>query len=769
MPSSPIRQAAVLGAGTMGAAIAAHLANAGIPVLLLDLPTEGKDRNAVASGGLARAMKAKPASFMDAERAALVTVGNFEDDFAKLAEADWIEEAIVEKLDAKRAMWERVEKVAKPTAILSSNSSGIPMHDQIEGRSDEFRRRFVGAHFFNPPRWLHLLELIPTNDTDPEVFETLRDFGDRVLGKGIVRANDVPGFVGNRVGVYAMLQAVRTMEKLKLTSDVVDALTGPILGRPKSATLRTADVTGLDVLHMVATGLAANTTGEDYTLPTGIVQMVERKHLGEKTGKGFYQRVKDAKGKSQILTLNFNSGEYEARPPVELPELAPIVKTRSALERTRMLLALDTPAGEFTRQTIYEMLRFAAEKVGVVAAEPREIDHALKWGFGWELGPFELIDGLGIKNVAEGIEKQGGTVPEVIQKHLASGQPFYPKNAEAEADPAYFSLSAYKAAHPAKVVKTSPGASLVDIGDGALLLEFHSKANAMGDDAIAMMRAAIDGEVQKGFAGLVVGNEGPHFSAGANLAAMLQMGQEKRFDDLDTMISGFQSTVVAMRTAPFPVVAAGFGMALGGGCETLLASDLVQAHAELYCGLVELGVGLIPAGGGTTEMLIRFTQALPPGADLFEAAKRAFELIAMGKVSSSAIEARRLGFLRETDHISMNKRRLLADAKAAMLALARDYVAPARRKVWVGGEAVFANLKFAAQSLKLSGMASEYDVHLATGLARILSGGTLNHRAEVDEQLLLDLEREVFLELTGQPKTQERIAHMLKVGKPLRN
>ena len=747
----------------MGAAIAAHLANAGIPVLLLDLPTEGKDRNAVARGGLARAMKAKPASFMDAERAALVTVGNFEDDFPKLADADWIEEAIVERLDAKRAMWERVETVAKPTAILSSNSSGIPMHDQIQGRSDDFRRRFVGAHFFNPPRWLHLLELIPTDETDPEVFAMLRDFGDRVLGKGIVRANDVPGFVGNRVGVYAMLQAVRTMEKLKLGSDVVDALTGPILGRPKSATLRTADVTGLDVLHMVATGLAANTTGEDFALPTAIVQMVERKHLGEKTGKGFYQRVKDAKGKSQILTLNFDTGEYEARPPVELPELAPIVKNRSALERTRMLLALDTPAGEFSRQTIFEMLRFAAEKVGVVAGEPSEIDHALKWGFGWELGVFETWDAV------EGIEKHGGTVPAIIQKHLQSGQPFYPKNAAAEADPAYFSLAAYKAAHPAKVVKTSPGASLVDIGDGALLLEFHSKANAMGDDALAMMRAAIDGEVQKGFAGLVVGNEGQHFSAGANLAAMLQMGQEKRFDDLDKMISEFQSTVVAMRTAPFPVVAAGFGMALGGGCETLLASDMVQAHAELYCGLVELGVGLIPAGGGTTEMLIRFTQALPPGGDLFEAAKRAFELIALGKVSGSAIEARRLGFLRETDRITMNRRRLLADAKAAMLALARDYVAPARRKVWVGGEAVFANLRFAAQSMQLSGMASPYDVHLATGLARILSGGTLNHRAEVDEQLLLDLEREVFLELTGQPKTQERIAHMLKVGKPLRN
>ncbi len=763
---STIRRAAVLGSGTMGAAIAAHLANAGIPTLLLDLPTEGKDRNAIARAGLDRAAKAKPASFMDPARAALVTVGNFEDDLGQLTDCDWIEEAIVEKLEVKRSLWEKVEACAGAHAIISSNSSGIPMHDQIEGRGADFRRRFCGAHFFNPPRWLHLLELTPTADTDPAVLETLKDFGDRVLGKGIVIANDVPGFVGNRVGVYAMLQAVRVMEKLQLMPEVVDLLTGPLLGRPKSATLRTADVTGIDVLYYVATGLAA-ATKEDFTLPRILEKLMERKAFGEKSGAGIYKRVKGAGGKSEILSLNFDTMEYEARSKPELPELAGIVRLPSALERTRAVLALDTPAGDFTRQTLYEMMHFAAEKAGVVCQDPHHIDNALKWGFGWELGPFELYDGLGLANVVEAFQKMGQSVPKIVAEHLASGQPFYPQGSGA-GDATHLSLAGYKSANPTKIVRTSKGASLVDLGDGALLVEFHSKANAMGDDAIAMLQAAKE-EVPKGFAGLVIGNEGQHFSAGANLAAMLQMGQAGDFAGLEKMISGFQGTVTSLRYAPFPVVAAGHGMALGGGCETLLASDHLQAHAELYCGLVEMGVGLIPAGGGTAEMLIRFTQQLQPGADTFDAAKRAFELIALGRVSASAQDARNLGFLRESDAITMNKRRLLSDAKAAMLALARDYVSPLPRMIPVGGEAILANLKYAAMSLKLAGLASEHDVWLASGLARVLSGGSQNYKTVVSEQHLLDLEREVFLACCGHPKSQERIAHMLTKGKPLRN
>jgi 3-hydroxyacyl-CoA dehydrogenase len=558
------------------------------------------------------------------------------------------------------------------------------------------------------------------------------------------------------------------MDKMKLTPDVVDALTGPILGRPKSATLRTADVTGIDVLFYVAGGLAESTKGEDYSLPAVVHKLMEKKSYGEKSGAGFYKRVKDAKGKSQILSLNFDTMEYEARPKPELPELAPIVKMRSALERTQALLALDGPAGDFTRETLYEMMHFAAEKVGVVCEDPHEIDNALKWGFGWELGPFDLYDGLGIAKVVEGFKKLGKSVPALVQEHLASGQAFYEKSATTIGDGAHFSLAAYKVARPKKIVQATKGASLIDIGDGALLLEFHSKANSLGDDAIEMMQVA-QVEVPKAFAGLVIGNEGQHFSAGANLAFILQMGQEKKFLAIEKMISGFQATVVGLRYAPFPVVSAGFGMALGGGCETLLASDLVQAHAELYCGLVELGVGLIPAGGGTTEMLIRFTQQLLPGADIFEAAKRAFELIATAKVSASALDARNLGFLREHDLITMNKRRLLADAKASMLAMARDYTPPVPRSILVTGEQGYANLKYIAYSMKLAGMASEHDVHLANSLARILSGGMLNHQRVVSEQHLLDLEREVFLELTGHPKSQERIAHMLTVGKALRN
>ena len=763
-----IRRAAVLGSGTMGAAIAAHLANAGIPTLLLDLATAGKDRNAIARAGLERAAKVKPASFMDLGRAALVTIGNLEDDLPKLAACDWVLEAIVEKLEVKRVLWEKVEKVIGEHTIISSNSSGIPMNLQAEGRSASFKQRFCGAHFFNPPRYLHLLELIATPDTDPGVLAKLRDFGDRVLGKGIVLANDVPGFVGNRIGVYSMLHCVRVMDRMKLTPEVVDALTGPILGRPKSATLRTADVTGLDVLFYVAVGLAASTTGEDYSLPPVVHQLMEKKAYGEKSGAGFYKRVKDVKGKSQILSLNFDTMEYEARPKVELPELAPILKMRSALERTQALLALDTPVGAFTRETLYEMMHFAAEKVGVVCEDPQEIDNGLKWGFGWELGAFELYDGLGLANVVEGFKKLGKTVPAIVQEHLTSGGGFTDKSASSIGDGAHFSLAAYKVARARKIVQTSKGASLIDLGDGALLLEFHSKANSLGDDAMEMMQAA-QVQVPKAFAGLVIGNEGQHFSAGANLAFILEMGLEKKFLAIEKMILGFQSTVVGLRYAPFPVVSAGFGMALGGGCETLLASDLVQAHAELYCGLVEMGVGLIPAGGGTAEMLIRFTQQLMPGADLFEAAKRAFELIAMGKVSTSALDAKNLGFLREHDLITMNKRRLIADAKAAMLAMARDYTPPVPRMIPVMGEQGYANLKYIAYSMKLAGMASEHDVYLAGSLAKVLSGGLQNSQKIVTEQHLLDLEREVFLELTGHPKSQERIAHMLKAGKPLRN
>ncbi len=751
----------------MGAAIAAHLANAGIPTLLLDLASEGKDRNAIARAGLERAAKAKPASFMDPARAGLITLGNLEDNLEQLKDVDWIEEAIVEKLEVKHALWEKVERFAGEHAIISSNSSGIPMHMQLEGRGASFRRRFCGAHFFNPPRWLHLLELIPTADTDPVVLARLRDFGDRVLGKGIVIANDVPGFVGNRVGVYSMMHTVRVAEKLKLSAEVTDALTGPILGRPKSATLRTADVTGIDVLYFVAAGLAATTKGEDFAMPAILTKLVERKWLGEKSGQGIYKRTKDAKGRTEIHALNFETMEYAPAAKVETPELAEIGKLRSALERTRALLALPGPLGDFTRESIYEMMHFAAEKVGVVCRDPHEIDNALKWGFGWELGPFELYDGLGLAAVAEGFKQLGKTVPALVRQHLASGTAFYAKDASAS-DATHFSLATYKAANPTKVVRTSKGASLVDLGDGALLLEFHSKANSMGDEAIQMIQTAIE-VVPTGFAGLVIGNEGQHFSAGANLAQILQDAQDKKFDAIEKMIAGFQGTVVGLRYSGFPVVAAGFGMALGGGCETLLASDRVQAHSELYCGLVEMGVGLIPAGGGTAEMLIRFTQAQTAGADPFDAAKRAFELIAMGRVSASALDARNLGFLRESDGITMNKRRLIADAKAEMLALARNYVAPTPRKIIVGGQATFANLKYAALSLQLAGLASEHDVWLATGLAKILSGGTQNFKTVVGEDHLLALEREVFLECCAHPKSQERIAFMLTKGKPLRN
>ncbi len=763
-----IRRAAVIGSGTMGAAIAAHLTNAGIPTLLLDIvPKEGTDRNAIVKAGLDRAAKSRPASFMSKDRQRLISIGNLEDDLGKLAEVDWIIEAAVENLDIKRTLWENVEKHASPTAIISSNSSGIPMSLQIEGRSQSFRERFIGAHFFNPPRYLFLLELIPTKDTKPEIIEQLRHFGDVVLGKGIVIANDVPGFVANRVGVFSLMHAVRVMVELGLTPDVVDALTGPIIGRPKSATFRTADITGLDVLNSVATNLG-KATGENFAIPPFLGTMVEKGMLGEKTKKGIYQSSKDASGKRKILTLNFDTFEYEDKGKVKLPELDAVKGMDSAADRLKSLLAAEGTIGDFMRSSTYEMLHYAASKVGVVANSYVEIDNGLQWGFGWELGPFHIIDLLGAKEIAAMFAKQGKDVPAILKEYAESGKKFYPDNEAPPRAAGVLILSDIKG-DKKRIIKSTTDASLVDIGDGVLLLEFHSKMNALGEDAVRMIQQSHTLVPQLGFAGMVVGNQGEQFSAGANLAVVLMAAGAGQWEAINDAIKNFQQASLGLRYAPFPVVAAPFGLALGGGCEFSMYSDAIQSHAELYMGLVEMGVGLIPAGGGTTEMLIRFTDQLHPDADPFEAVKRAFQLIAMAKTSTSALEARELGFLRSSDDITMSRERVIADAKKRVLELADGYVTPTPRMVKVMGEAGYANLAMAAWSMNEAKQISDHDLHLAKTLAKILSGGMQNFATEVHENHLLDLEREAFLSLCGEKKTQERIMHTLTTGKPLRN
>ncbi len=764
-----IRKAAVVGSGTMGAAVAAHLANAGIPVLMLDIAADGKDRspdrvldrNEIAKKGLERALKSRPAAFMHPSRAKLIQIGNLDDDLGKLADVDWVFEAILEKLDVKRAFWEKVEAVAGPHTILSSNSSGIPMRDQIEGRGEAFRRRFVGTHFFNPPRYLKLLEVIPTPDTDPDVIQTISEFGDKVLGKGVVVAKDVPGFIANRIGVWGMVHTIRDAIELGLSPDVVDAHMGPLIGHASSASFRTNDLSGLDIGLAVAKNLAA-ATDFDYAPPAILEKLVSMNRLGEKTGEGFFKRIREG-GKSVILRLNYDTLDYEDRGKVRVPD--EIRNLPTPVERIEALLKLQTPPGELIRRGVYGLIWFSAMNIPDCADTVQEIDNALKWGFNWEIGAFDLCDALGLENVIEGIRALGLEVPTFLSDKLASGTKFY-DGQNTVRDGVLVIKDLKKDA--TRIVKTMPGASLVDIGDGVALLEWHSKANALGEDAVRMAQYAIK-TVPEHFAGLVIGNQGENFSAGANLAVVLMQAQDGDFDEIDMGIRQFQKMVASFRYSPFPTVAAPFGLSLGGGCEIPLHCDFVQAHSETYIGLVEMGVGLIPAGGGTTEMLFRFTDALLPGEDAFSAVRKAFEQIALARTSTSALEARELGYLRPSDGISMNRDRLIADAKRKVLDLVPDYVQPQPREITVMGDAAFANLKIGIHGLVLSRQASQYDAELATHLARILSGGTMNRATTVTEQYLRDLEREAFLTLTGKKKTQERIAHTLKTGKPLRN
>ena len=778
-----IKKAAVIGAGVMGAAIAAQLANAGIPVLLLDIVLPDKpDRNFLAKAGIERALKARPAAFMDKDRAKLIEVGNLEDDLKKIKDCDWVLEAIIEKLDAKRDLWAKVEGVAKKTAIISSNSSGIPMHLQIEGRSEDFQRRFVGAHFFNPPRYLHLLEVIPTDKTDPEVVKTFSEFAENTLGKGVVVANDVPGFVANRIGVYGIVRAMQHMEKYGLTPAEVDQLTGPVLGRASSATFRTADLSGLDIISHVATDMGkATPDDEDFTLTESFKQMVEKGILGDKSGSGFYKKTRDEKGKTKILNLNLQTGEYEDQGRVKVAAVE-AVKGKPLAERVNALYTAEGKEGDFLRASMNDGFWYAAKMAGNVSNRLQDIDNALKWGFGWEQGPFESMDALGVQQVIKNLEAEGRTLPPLLQKMKDSGrEKFYdgtevvtPAGETAAYEAPYFILSDLKK-DASKVVKKRPGASIVDIGDGVLLVEWHAKMNALGEDQLRSVQDAHKLVQDMGYAGLVLGNQGEHFSAGANLPLILSQAQADEWDELDDAIKQFQQVSTSMRFSPHPTVAAPFNMALGGGCEFSIHADQIVASAELYMGLVEVGVGLIPGGGGTKEMLLRFTDQLHPnqqiGASLLPAVQRAFELIGTAKVSTSALEARNLGFLRDHDTVVMNKNHVIQEAKRAVLALAPDYVQPVMRQdIPVMGDAAIAALKSALYGMHEGGFITDYDLVVSEQLGKVLSGGTGNNRtAKVSEQHLLDLEREAFLTLLGKKGTQQRIDHMLKTGKPLRN
>ena len=757
----------------MGAGIAALAASAGIPVVLLDIPAPKGDRNDVARGGLERAKKARPAAFMDPSRASAVTTGNTDDDLVMLAECDLVIEAIIEQVEPKRTLYEKLENLLPAHTIVASNTSGIPMEQLLAGRSAAFRSRFLGMHFFNPPRYLHLLEIIPTPRTSPETLTAVTRFSERVLGKGIVLAKDVPGFVANRLGVYGMVLAIDLTEKYGLSIDEVDVLTGPVLARAKSATYRTADLTGLDVLGHVTTGLS-QATGEKFTLSKWVHELIKAGRLGEKSGAGFYKK----EGKD-ISTLDWRTGDYKPQSKPEDTEIAKLAKLPLP-ERFAAIRDWKGKYGDFAREYLLRFSHYVLQTAPSIAYDITAVDHAMEWGFAWDIGPFKQIDLLGIPFLKDGFSKLGLNTPALLNharerfyKHgdvlSLDGVGYKPVPVDREV----FSLALVRNAsghsnHPQ--LASSNDATVWDAG-GVALIEFHSKMNSLGKGVIEMLHKALDLVDEKQLAGLVIGNEDPRtFTAGADLMMIAGLIQSGDWKAMDQAVRGFQDTAMRLRTSPFPVVAAPFGLTLGGGCEFSMHSDHVQAHAELYMGLVEVGVGVIPAGGGTKELLFRFSNAFAPyaEADAFDGVKRAFQLIAMGTTSTSALEAKSLGYLRESDRITMNRDRLLTDAIARVKDLATDYVAPLPRTTIALGKEALGNLKYGVWAMHEAGQISEFEVRLASELAYVLCGGDGPPRT-VTEQDILDLEREAFLKLLGTKETQARIEHMLKTGKPLRN
>ena len=770
-----IAKLGVVGAGTMGSGIAALAASAGIPVVLLDIPGPEADPNAPARTGLERARKARPAAFMDVARAGLITLGNLEDSLELLRDCDLILEAIIEQPGPKQELYARLEPLLKPNAIVASNTSGIPMRILTEGRGDRFRRHFLGMHFFNPPRYLHLLELIPTPETAPEALAAARRFSEVVLGKGIVLAKDVPGFVANRLGVYGMVAAMKGLMESDLTIDEVDALTGPLLGRAKSATFRTADITGLDVLLHVSKGLSAS-TGEDFSMPEWVEKLAASGRLGDKTQGGFYRKV----GKD-ITTLDWRTLEYGPQQKVEDPALAALMK-QPLEQRLKSATELPGKYGEFVRNYLLRMSHYVLKTTPSIAYDLVSVDRAIEWGYAWEAGPFQQMDALGHGFLRDGFARLGLDVPPLLA-NAKDGRFFQPGPdgwsylndaggyVPVPPVPGQVALEQLRARKGA-VLESSRDANVLDLGDGVLLLEPRTKMNTMGAGVIQMLRQAIERVATGKYEGLVIGSDDPRaYSAGADLAFVVQAVQAGDWTQLDTMVREFQDGAQLVRRAPFPIVAAPFGLTLGGGAEYALHADRIQAHAELYMGLVEAGVGLIPAGGGTKELLFRFTEQLSPydEADPFEGVKRAFKVIAMATTSTSALEARSLGFLRPVaDRITMNRDRLIADAKARVLDLALDYVAPQPKTITALGKSGFGNLLYAGWAMREGGQITEHEVRIARELAYVLCGGDGPARV-VSEQDILDLEREAFLRLLGTKETQERIAYTLKTGKPLRN
>ena len=749
----------------MGAQIAAHLANVGIPTLLFDLD------EATARQGLERTRATRPDPFFGPDVHRLITTAGLDSDLGRLASCDWIVEAIVERLDAKQALLARVEESRQPGSIVSSNTSGIPVAAIAAGRSSEFRRHWLGTHFFNPPRHLRLFELIPTAETDPLVVEAIRTFADHALGKGVVVANDTPNFIANRIGFFAAMRAFDLVARGEFSVEEVDAATGPPIGRPKSATFRTMDIAGLDVVLDVAGNLAGRLEGEEerrlFAVPALIEDMVRRGWKGEKTGQGFYRKVSQG-DLSEILVLDPATMEYHARQASRLAGLERAAAIEQVDARIRTLFLSSDRTGDLLRATLGRTLVYAATVAPEIASSIDVVDRAMRWGYGWELGPFETWDAIGVREVLDacGVSEP----PPLVADLLSRGRNRFRDGLVPPGAPDLLILRTAREEN--RVIKHNAGASLVDLGDGVLAVELHSKLNIVGEDTLQMIRAGVR-EAEQNFAALVIGTQAAQFSAGANLMLLLLAAREDDWEELDRMIGTFQAATSSLRYAEVPVVVATAGLVLGGGCEISLHADRVQAAAESYLGLVEAGVGLIPAAGGTKEMVVRAMAQVPSwgGVDPLPYIRRAFETIGYARTSSCAADARRLGYLRDVDAVTFNRERLLADAKRRALARVDEGYRPPLppTDIPVGGEPLRAALSLGVHLAWRAARISDHDALIGRKLAWVMSGGSLPHAAEVSESYLLDLEREAFLSLCGERKTLERIAYTLKTGKTLRN
>ena len=791
-----IRRIAVLGAGTMGSRIAAHIANAGFPVLLLDMAQAG-NANSLAAKALEGLKKSKPAALASPDFLARIEIGNFDDDLPKLHDCDWIIEAVAENLAIKRALLARVAQNLRPDAILTTNTSGLPVADIAAELPADLRRRWFGTHFFNPPRYMQLLEIIAARESDPDAIATVSNFAAVYLGKSVVPANDRPNFIANRIGAFAMLNTIRVMQQQGLTIEEVDALTGKPMGWPKTGTFRLGDMVGLDVLGSVVRNFAANTRDErsDVQLPPFLEQMLERKWFGDKSGQGFYKKQKGAEGEER-LTLDIATLEYRPAQKPRFPALDMAKPIEALPERIRALLGGNPEkdkAAAFYWQILPDLWLYAAHRIGEISDSIADIDRAMRTGFNWDLGPFEMWDAAGVPDTVAKMRASGRTIPDAVEKLLAAGGASWYRDGGAEAfdartgsyvpaEPATAVITLNRARSSGGIIAENPGASLIDVGDGIACIEFHTKMNALGGDIVSFVRQhlAPASDAVRDFRGFVVTNDAANFSAGANLVQLLLAAQDEEWDEIDMYIRGFQQMTQAIKFCARPVVVAPFGLTLGGGCEVSLHGAKRQAHLELYMGLVEAGVGLIPAGGGCKEMTLRAveiaTAAAPTGSrsdsvELHHAMRTIFENLALAKVSTSAFEAQSLRLLRPTDGITMNRDRLLHDAKSQSLNLVESgYNAPLPiTDIPAPGDSVLAALKLGIHMLRQGEYASDHDVVVATHLATILCGGNVTPGTPVSEQYLLDLEREHFLSLCGERKTQERIAHTLKTGKPLRN